>query len=83
MNYFCEMMLEDELERKRLSTSGKPEPTKNTVLVLPKLVEPQVIFLFIVRAMQFYISPLNIHCNSSCVYRILFLQDKDSNNYVY
>nr|XP_026692602.1 WD repeat-containing protein 97-like isoform X1 [Ciona intestinalis] len=42
LNYFCEMMLEDELERVRLANM-KPEPTKNTVLVLPKLQGQQAI----------------------------------------
>lgn len=36
INYFCEMTLEAELERTR-KADAKPEPTKNTVLVLPKL----------------------------------------------
>lgn len=41
INYFCEMMLEEELERVR-KANIKPEPTKNTVLVLPKLKGKQV-----------------------------------------
>nr|CAB3267739.1 WD repeat-containing protein 97-like [Phallusia mammillata] len=42
INYFCEIMLEEELERVRLA-NVKPEPNKNTVLVLPKLDGPQAI----------------------------------------
>ncbi|CAK8684815.1 unnamed protein product [Clavelina lepadiformis] len=42
VNYFCEIMVEEELERVRLANL-KPEPTKNTVLVLPKLEGKQAI----------------------------------------
>uniref|UniRef100_H2YT52 Uncharacterized protein n=1 Tax=Ciona savignyi TaxID=51511 RepID=H2YT52_CIOSA len=42
VNYFCEIMLEEELERVRLANK-KPEPNKNTVLVLPKLAGQQAI----------------------------------------